>query len=467
MLKPGEVEELSGEDLLAGCGGEVIAGTLPDRVAGVSTDSRSLAPGAAFVALKGERFDGHDFTADVLARGAAAAVVSHAPGPGCTGGGCIIRVDDTLRALAGIAARHRSKFLLPVVAVSGSNGKTTTKDMLTSILAGRMEVLSTEGSLNNEIGVPLVLLKLASFHEAAVIEMGMNAPGELAALAAAARPDRAIITNVGRAHLEGLGTVEGVAKAKAELAEAVAGAGGVLILNADDERLARLAQEVSCRVVTFGLEGGADFMAGEICPGEGGTSFLVNGRGRISLQMPGSHNVMNALAAIAAASTLETDFEACARGLEGLRLPASRTEIRRLGGVTVINDSYNANPDSMAAALAVLSGMDCCRRLAVLGTMKELGDSAKTAHHELGSAVAACNLDMLVMVGEWGDAVCGGAREAGMPPGRIRTCATKEEAAAFLKEELEPGDAVLLKGSRAARMEDILELLSSGPAKAG
>ena len=466
-MKRGEVEVLTGEELLTGCGGEVVAGTLPDRLAGVSTDSRSRAPGAVFVALKGERFDGHDFAAAALAGGAAAAVVSRDTGPAGAAGGCIIRVDDTLRALAGIAATHRSKFLLPVVAVSGSNGKTTTKDMLTGILAGRMEVLSTEGSLNNEIGVPLVLLKLASSHEAAVIEMGMNAPGELAALAAAARPDRAIITNVGRAHLEGLGTVEGVAKAKAELAEAVAREGGVLILNADDERLARLAREVSCRVVTFGLEHGADFVATEIAAGEDGTGFLVNGRGRIRLQMPGSHNVMNALAAIAAASTLETYFEECARGLEGLRPPSGRTEIRRLGGITVIDDSYNANPDSMAAALGVLSGVDACRRLAVLGTMNELGDSTKAAHRELGSAVAARDLDMLVMVGEWGDAVCGGAREAGMPPERIRTYATNEEAAGFLKEELEPGDAVLLKGSRAARLEEVLELLRAGPGKTG
>jgi UDP-N-acetylmuramoyl-tripeptide--D-alanyl-D-alanine ligase len=431
---------------------------------GVSTDSRSIKSGELFVPLSGEHFDGHDFIEQAVKSGAAGALVEEGKDihqPGFT----LIEVADTLRALQDIAHFVRmSRPELPVIGITGTNGKTTTKEMLASILARRGPVLKNEGNLNNHIGVPLTLLELKEEHWIAVIEMGMSAPGEIDRLAKIAAPQTGVITNVGPAHLDVLRDLAGVAKAKGELIAALPPE-GTAVLNADDPYLKTAASEFKGKTLSFGLGRDAQVFATEIEEKQKGMSFRLKAPGAtvlIKLNFIGSHNIYNALAAAAAALSLGMTAEEIRGGLEECRPAKMRMQEEMIDGVRVINDTYNANPASMAAAISALAAMKGGRKFAILGEMLELGSTASRSHFDTGRLAGASGVYMLVLVGEHAPDAAQGAVEAGMPEENIFIAAGPEKAASIAAEFLKPGDVALVKGSRGSRMELAVERLKAG-----
>ena len=436
-------------------------GDVPDiGVAGVSIDTRTLREGELFVAIQGERFDGHDFVRDAFGRGAVAAVVATTAGSEADGKP-LIPVIDTIDALQRLAAWYRARFELPVVAVTGTNGKTTTKDMTAAVLSEGLRTMKTDGNLNNHIGVPLTLLGLSSDHEVAVVEMGMNHPGEMGLLAELARPTIGVITNVAEAHMEGMGSLEAIAEAKGELLEALPPE-GTAVLNADDARVMSQAKRTSARVVTFGLSPDAGTRAVDVRDGAV-VSFDLDRGGSVELPVPGRHNVMNALAALAVGEVLGIDREAAIEGLSSFEPSPMRMSISRVGGWIVLNDAYNANPGSLGAALESLVALAGGRpTVAALGAMLELGSRTRDAHREAGLLVAEKGIDHLLLFGREIEALREGALAGGMPPGRARLFDDKTALVEALRR-LSDDDAVLLvKGSRAMRMEEVVELLVEG-----
>jgi UDP-N-acetylmuramoyl-tripeptide--D-alanyl-D-alanine ligase len=426
----------------------------------VGTDSRSVKPGQLFVALHGERFDGNDFIEDVIACGAAGIVCDEGRAlarPGVV----FFEVRDTLRALGDLAAAHRRGFDVPVVAITGSNGKTTTKNLLRSILATAMggpdRVLATEGNLNNLIGMPLTLLALAPRHRAAIVEMGMNAFGEIARLTEIAAPTLGLITCVAPAHLEGLGSIEGVARAKGELFAGLAPT-ATAVVNCDDPHVSRVAAGLRCRRQDFGAD--RPVSGRGITPdGLRGIRFelVVPGASApVRLPLLGRHNVGNAVAAAAAASALGVGIDAIVAGLESAAPAPMRLSVERLpNGVDLINDAYNANPGSMRAALSALEGVaDHCT--VVLGEMRELGPGAADLHVEVGAAVARLRPRSFCAVGAYADEYARGAVGAGMAGEAVTAVATNPAAADAVARSWRAGDAVLVKGSRGARMEEVV-----------
>jgi len=426
----------------------------------VGTDSRSVKPGQLFVALHGERFDGNDFIEDVIACGAAGIVCDEGRAlarPGVV----FFEVRDTLRALGDLAAAHRRGFDVPVVAITGSNGKTTTKNLLRSILATAMggpdRVLATEGNLNNLIGMPLTLLALAPRHRAAIVEMGMNAFGEIARLTEIAAPTLGLITCVAPAHLEGLGSIEGVARAKGELFAGLAPT-ATAVVNCDDPHVSRVAAGLRCRRQDFGAD--RPVSGRGITPdGLRGIRFelVVPGASApVRLPLLGRHNVGNAVAAAAAAFALGVGIDAIVAGLESAAPAPMRLSVERLpNGVDLINDAYNANPGSMRAALSALEGVaDHCT--VVLGEMRELGPGAADLHVEVGAAVARLRPRSFCAVGAYADDYARGAIAAGMAGEAVTAVATNSAAADAVARSWRTGDAVLVKGSRGARMEEVV-----------
>ena len=450
-------------EVLKATGGRLLAAG-PETFSGISTDSRTIKEGELFVPLVGDKFDGHDFIAQVFEKGASGALVAAGRAVPAPGGKAVIEVKDTLRALQDIAHHLRTaRPGLKVVGVTGTNGKTTTKEMLASILAVRGPVLKNEGNLNNGIGVPLTLLRLKDEHWAAVIEMGMNSFGEIQRLAEIAAPQVGVVTNIGPGHLENLGSLEGVAKAKGELVAALP-EGGTAVLNADDPYLRDGNVAARCGTVMFGLGKGADLSAAEVEETPAGVVFSLVTRGgavRVKLPVLGFHNVYDALAAASAASALGLSLPEIKEGLEGFRPAKMRMEVVDIDGAKVINDAYNANPSSMAAALNALAGIKDARRIAVLGDMKELGESAEKAHYDVGRLAGAGGLACLILVGEQARHMAYGAAEAGMDEKKIIQASSPEDAGAKLAERLSPGDCVLVKGSRSMKMERVVEFLKS------
>ncbi|WP_245574289.1 UDP-N-acetylmuramoyl-tripeptide--D-alanyl-D-alanine ligase [Desulfovirgula thermocuniculi] len=441
--------------------GELCRGNPDLRVRAVSIDSRTLSGGELFFALRGQRHDGHAFAARAVAAGAAGVVVEREV-PDLPPGAAVIRVRDTLCALQQLARYHREAFKIPVIGVTGSSGKTTTKDLVAAVLARRFKTLKTTANRNNEIGLPLTLLELAEGHEALVVEMAMRGPGEIAFLCRLARPNGAVITNIGEAHLERLGSVDRIARAKGEILEAVP-PDGFAFLHRDSPYIRREASRCRGRVYYFGLDGEADVLAENLRAVQGGCRFylrLPSGEGgEVFLPLLGRHNVENALAAAGVGWALGVPFADIAAGLAGAELTPMRLEVVEFpgAGVKVINDAYNANPASTRAALSVLAEVGAGRRrIAVLGDMLELGEAGPESHRQIGS-LAAGVADYLVAVGDLAVHYVRGALEAGMPAGRAAHFASRGEAAAFLKEVIRPGDVVLVKGSRGMRMEEIYE----------
>ncbi len=439
---------------------EIIGGRLSPEgakrvVDGFSTDSRGLKPGDLFIPLRGENFDGHDFFLQAVQHGAAAClseeVVAGLPIP-------VIRVPDTLKALGDLAAAVRLSLAGPLVGITGSSGKTTTKEMLSGILSLTGEGLKTEGNFNNLIGLPHTLFRLTPAHRWAVLEMGMSARGEIARLAEIARPQMGIITNVGPAHLETLHGLDGVARAKGELFAALP-AGGTAIINADDERVAAIPVANGVRRLLFGTTDEAGVRAENIVAEGDGVCFrllLPSGAWTVRLAIAGRHNVHNALASAAAAHALGVAPELIVRGLESFRPYRGRMETVRLSdGAVLLEDTYNANPLSMKAALTALDEMGGTgRRIAVLGDMLELGVESPLLHREVGTA-AASRVDFLLLLGDLAADIASGACEAGMKADRVRRVTSHQAALAHLRDLMLPGDRVLVKGSRGMRMEKI------------
>ena len=456
-------------EVLTATGGELATLGAWTRFSGVTTDTRVLRAGDLFVAIRGDTHDGHEFLAEAAHQGAGAVVVEPAHAHATPGCGVIV-VRDTLAALGDLAVFHRRRHDLRVVAVTGSNGKTTTKEMLAAILeraVGAERVLRTMGTQNNLVGLPLTLLRLGGAECIAILEAGMNGPGEIWRLAQIAEPDVGVITCVSPAHLEGLGSIHGVAEAKAELYRRLRPS-ATAVVNADDPLVRTAAQVFPGRKIPFGTtaEGGVAVGARAIVDhGLEGTEFqLVVERHEVPVRLavPGRHNVTNALAAAAAAHALGVEIADVQAGLEAFQPPGMRMEVTQLpSGVTVLNDAYNANPASMAAALRTLAASRSRRRLAVLGAMRELGAHAAAAHRELGAEAAAAGLDALFLLGENAEDVRAGAEAAGMPADRITVAHDHQELAARLRAACRSGDLVLLKGSRGAAMEEVLRLLGA------
>ncbi|MDH5361526.1 MAG: UDP-N-acetylmuramoyl-tripeptide--D-alanyl-D-alanine ligase, partial [Gammaproteobacteria bacterium] len=419
---------------------------------GVSTDTRSITPGSLFVALRGERFDAHDYIVQAAEQGAAAVMVGHIVETDLPQ----LVVDDTRLGLGRLAAAWRARFQLPLVAVTGSNGKTTVKEMLASILGATGDaVLATAGNFNNDIGMPLTLLRLQAQHQAAVIEMGANHHGEIDYLTHLARPTVALITNAGQAHLEGFGSVEGVSRAKGEIYAGLV-ADGTAVINADDDYAGYwLSLNTKRQCITFGLNSDADVRA-EI-ENENGVQCLSLhtplGDCLIHLQLPGRHNVLNALAATAAAIAAGADLQMVRQGLESVAAVNGRLRLRPgLQGAIVIDDTYNANPSSLAVGLEVLTAR-AGRRILVLGDMGELGPEAEAMHREMGELARKMGVDALYTSGEL-------SRSAVQSFGDNAVhFDNKENLISALKEQLGEGVTLLVKGSRRMRMEEVVAAL--------
>jgi len=448
------------EEIVRGTRGALLAGDLGIAVSGASIDSRSLHVGEAFFAIHGERLDGHAFLRDAVGRGAGCLVVDTVPDE-LPAGVPLVLVDDTTQALGRLGAWHRSRFSIPVAAVTGSNGKTTTKELMASVLGALGPVLKPESSFNNQWGLPLTLLKLTAEHRSTALELGTNRPGEIAALAALARPTVAAVTTVSSAHTEFLGSLDEIQDEKSALVRAVPPDGAV-VLNADDPRVLAMQARSRARVWTYSAAGPADVRStGVVEDGPAGLAFtleLPKGRRPVRLRFAGRHNVTNALAAAGIGVALGLDIEAIVRGLEAARPAKGRCVWRTAGSLALLDDTYNANPVSVRAALETLTASaGPRRRVVVLGDMLELGPITEAAHREMGAAVAASGAAEFVGLGRACRAAVEAAREAGLA--ESHHAATFEDTVAHLLKRLVPGDAVLIKGSRGMRMERVVDAL--------
>lgn len=443
----------------AWAGGRMLAGSASSTVANVCTDSRALKRGDLFVALRGENFDGHRFIEEAARIGAAGAIVETAP-VGLPSEFAIIEVLDTLKALQSLGRNYRASLGIRVLGITGSNGKTSTKDFAAAVLGRKFRTAKTAGNLNNHIGVPLTLLSLGETDEAAVVEMGMNHPGEIAPLAEMARPDSAIITNIGVAHIEYLGSREAIAAEKAELAVAVH-KDGTVILNADDEFTPVIAARCKARVVTAGLNGG-DVRATDLQTISSGIKFRIHATGRCvdaMIPVPGEHMARNALLACAAGLDFGIDLDECVAGLMETGLSKGRLQRKDIAGLVVLDDSYNANPDSMIAGLSTLVQQPGAgRRIAVLGRMGELGSESEPSHRRVGAATGKLGLACLITVGDEARLIS----ESASGVGEIIHVSDTNAAASALRSFAKPGDVVLIKGSRSAKMEGVISELEKG-----
>lgn len=437
----------------------LIGGQVPEAViSGISIDSRTLRIGDVFFALKGTHADGSAFVEQALAAGAVCAVVAMKTADGKWEGLPVIPVSDPLKALGNAARAYRMKFAGKVVAVTGTTGKTTVKEMLMAVFGRRYRVHGTPGNYNNMIGLPLTIFGLGDDHECAVLELGMSAPGEIAYLADVARPDMGIILNAGPGHVEFFDSVEQVADAKAELFDAL-GPDHTAIINGDDQLLAARQTRCRSRLLTFGLYRPCTVRGEDLkLRDDGCWSFRV-GETTVDLHVPGRHNVYNALAAFAAGMVLEIPEGDIAAALGSFAAPDKRMQAVTRDGVTWLDDSYNANPMSMRAAADVLANFPVGRegrKIAVLGDMLELGVIADVEHRAVGGKFAQAGAKYLIVAGAFAGQYREGAIAAGMPRTMIRECGDAEEAAAILSRIVRPGDVVLVKGSRAMKMEQVL-----------
>ena len=420
-------------------------------------DSRAAGPGALFFALRGANHDGHSFVEAAFERGALAAVVER---PLADARGSVLMVANVQAALERLAGWARERWARPVVGITGSAGKTTTKEVIARLLAVEMAVGKTEGNLNNHIGVPLSILRLPDAAQVAVIEIGMNHAGEIRRLAAIARPMVGVVTNAGFAHAEFFRSADEVALAKRELIEALP-AGGTAVLNADDARVARFGDGFAGRVVTFGFGEGADVRAEAVEYGPEGTRFRVDGTD-FETSLVGRHGVMNILAGLAVARVFSIAPERLTDAVRALQAVRMRGERFVHGGATILNDCYNSNPEAVRAMLDVLRAMPARRRIAVLGEMLELGDWSETSHRGVGSYAVRCGIEVLVGIRGAARQMIDEAVGSGLPASAAVFFDDPDSAGEYLRGLIEPGDAVLFKGSRGTHVERALEKLT-GP----
>ena len=422
-----------------------------------SIDSRTIGPGQLFFAVKGERLDGHDFVGAALEQGAAAAVVrkdqlNHYPDKSR-----LLAVDDTLVALQTLATAVRKVWGKPLVGVTGSAGKTTTKEAIAHVLGARFRVLKSEGNFNNHFGLPLMLLKLEPEHDVAVIEMGMSHAGEIRALAKIAQPEIGVVTNVAPVHLEFFDSVAGIARAKYELIESLP-AGGTAVLNADDEYVSQFGRDFKGKVITYGTRATADIRAENVqTRGAEGSEFdvvMAGHREHARLPLVGEHNILNALAAVAVGLARGLKPSEAVGALATLAPPDKRGQVVQLGNIAVINDCYNSNPKALHAMVDALAAMKAARQIVVAGEMLELGPAAAEMHRAAGRHIAEKKIDVLLGVRGLAKDMVDSARQAGMT---AEFAATPEAAGEWLARETRDGDVVLLKASRGVKLEKALE----------
>ncbi|NUM36096.1 MAG: UDP-N-acetylmuramoyl-tripeptide--D-alanyl-D-alanine ligase [Candidatus Brocadiae bacterium] len=423
-------------------------------IQGLSTDSRNILPGQCFLAIKGEKYDGHNFILDAIQKDASA-IIANESYPVASGIPIpVIQVPQTLDALEKIALHHYKQFPLLCIAITGSVGKTTTKHLACSILSNRFGVLKSPKSFNNSLGVSLTLLELESIHKVLVMELGANAPGEIAHLTKMIKPDIGLITCVAPCHLEGFHSLSGVEQAKSEILLGM-GEESVFITNADDCACQRILSKFPGKTVTFSLEKTSDFHAQNIRKEKDGIAFKMNGEEYFS-PLPGLHNLYNLLASMAIATQAGMTPEEIKDSLSSLQLPAMRMEVKQSGGITVINDAYNANPKSMTAALEYLEQFPSTRKIAVLGSMLELGKESHHYHALIGKEAAAKNLDFLFAIGKEAKDIAIGAKESGMPEDKIFFYDDNINIEKELLPLLKQGDVVLLKASRRIKLEELV-----------
>lgn len=454
-------------EIIKATGGKLIQGNRNRRFKTISSDSRSINSGDLFVPLLGPKYDGHIFVEEAISKGAKGVITSKdIKTPKNI---FVIKVKNTLRALQDIARFHRSRFNIPIIGVTGSSGKTTTKDMIASILATEKKVLKTNENYNNEIGVPLTLFKLDRKHKAAVIEMAMQNSGEIEELARIALPSIAVITNIGEAHLEMLKTRAAIAAAKSEIFKYLKKEEWA-ILPADDAYFKILKTRArNCKIITFGIKNKADITATDIINSSHNISFALHfdkHKFKITLPLPGRHNVYNALAAASVAKILNLKPASILEGLNRFKPSSRRMEIFVKNNMRIINDTYNANPSSMKAALEVLKdqgpvvGTIPPRRIAVIGDMLELGSKAVHFHQEIGLTAAKFDFNRLITIGNLAKYAAQAAIAAGMPKPKVCHFTAKNQAIQKLQKIIRPNDVILVKGSRGMKLEEIVESLS-------
>jgi len=465
------VTAFSMRDVVESTGARLLHGDPRRPLLGVSTDTRTLRPSDLFLALNGPNFDGNLFAAQALERGASGVLLRD---NGTTAEqlrripeSAAVAVHDSPRqALSALAAWHRRRLDIPVVGVTGSCGKTTTKNILIELLGESRDVVGSPASFNNDIGVPHTLLLADERTEVLVVEMGTNAPGEIEALCRTARPNCGIITNVGASHLAGLGSVEGVAREKGALAASLP-LDGFCVLNADCRHTRLLASMTRARVITFSVDGPGDLDARDVWFHPGGTTFRLNGGHEVTSPLLGLHSVQNLLAALAACVGLGLDLEEVLPAVSRLRAERRRMERIEVGGLTLFDDSYNANPESARASVRVLAGLHGhARRVLVLGDMLELGEFAAELHHEVGRLAASSGIDLLLLVGELTRATAAGALEAGLAPEHVVHFEDPEAALGLVPGLVREGDVVLIKASRRLALERLVDRIRALPSRA-
>ena len=453
-------------EVIKATGGNLLSGDSAQFITGVITDSRKVEPGNLFVALIGENHDGHDYIDIAISRGAGAVLISrqveNLVAPKSQLSVASIYVPDTLKALQSLAAYYISLFSLKKIAVTGSTGKTTTKDMLHAIFSEKYKTIKTQGNYNNHIGLPLTIFSIEEDHEAGIFEMGMRGLGEIDLLASILRPDVGVITNIGLSHVENLGTRENILKAKLEITNYFA-EHGLLIVNGDDEFLRNLAHnELDYNVVTVGFTSGCDAKIGTVKDfGEEGIRFDLEVQEKtesIAIRTPGRHNAYNASLAIATGLVYDIDVMTAAKGLSAMGQLDKRLCVQSVNGFKIIDDTYNASPDSMMAALDVLASINGGRKLAILADMLELGDFSENYHLEVGSYAASKGIDLLIAVGEKAKGIYLGALDS-MTPDRAKYFETRESLLEILDAITLPGDVILVKGSRSMAMDQVVRKL--------
>lgn len=442
--------------------GVLISGDTGTTFPGITIDSRKIKEGDLFIPIAGQRFDGHDFISCSIDKGAVGVLTQKNIKP--SGNISIIKVQDTTKALGDIAAYYRQKFNIPFVGVTGSVGKTSTKDMIAEVLGRKYNVLKTEGNYNNEIGLPLTLLNMDAFHEVAVVEMGMSGFGEIKRLSSILKPDIAIITNIGISHMEKLGSRQNILKAKLEILEGLK-KDGLLILNGDDKLLYGLKDLLEFKTIFYGMEDGVLYQVYNIkSRGEQGIHFeiTIDGRDyRVRIHVPGVHNIYNALAAIAVGVELKVPMDLVIDGIGKFNPGEMRLNIVSCGDVKIIDDCYNASPQSMEAAIGVLSEIGAnSRKIAVLGGMLELGGLSYKSHFDVGKFAVTKGIDYIITVGEDGKNIALGAVDTGAETGSVLSFDNNSEAIGYLKDMIANGDVILIKGSRGMKMEEIVKALT-------
>jgi len=454
--------ELTLKEIAGVSSGRLFHGEPLKKIKGVSIDSRSIRPGELFVPLKGEHTDGHNFLKEVKKRDATASLVrKNFPSSKIPKGLPFIKVQNPLIALGDLAHYYRSKFNIPVIAITGSCGKTTVKEMVARILATKFHVLKTEGNFNNEIGLPLTLFRLKKGDEIAVLEMGMNKPGEIAYLTRISRPSIGLITNINPVHLEACGNLNGVRKAKEELLLNLP-KGAKAILNYDDVYLRQMGEKFLGKVISFGVEKKATFYADKVIYKEGAVSFRLNEKETFILSLLGKTNLYNALAAIAAVSLFDVPIEKMKHILTTIKGLPQRLKMSHIGRLRIIDDTYNANPASFRQAIDTLKSLGGKgRHIAVAGDMLELGEASSREHFNLGYYIAKMGIDFLVTTGKWEKEIRKGARRGGLRKDHIISAKSPKDVVRIILNIARPYDKILFKASRKIGLERALNVLSS------